>query len=123
MELTLEQIKSITTGALNIFEDEEGIHFRRFSDEQLRTFSEMCEQYRHRSHCTAGCQLSFRTNSQTIILDVAAGAKYEILIDGLPTHFFLLEEPRRIPVSLPAGDKHIIISLDKYFILSPFIVL
>ena len=114
MELTLEQIKSITTGALNIFEDDAGIHFRRFSDEQLRIFSEMCEQYRHRSHCTAGCQLSFRTNSQSILLDVVAGAKYEILIDGLPTHFFSLEKPSKLPVALPAGDKHIVISLPNY---------
>ena len=114
MELTLEQIKSITTGALNIYEDNDGFHFRRFSDEQLRIFSEMCEQYRHRSHCTAGCQLSFRTNSQSILLDVAAGAKYEILIDGLPTHFFALEKPSKLPVSLPAGDKHIVISLPNY---------
>ena len=114
MELTLEQIKSVAIGALNIFEDAEGIHFRRFSDNQLRIFSEMNEQYRHRSHCTAGCQLSFHTNSQNILLAAAAGAKYEILIDGLPTYFFALETPRRIPVSLPAGDKHIVISLPNY---------
>lgn len=114
MELTLEQIKSITTGALNIFQDEEGIHFRRFSDNQLQIFSEKSEQYRHRAHCTAGCQLSFRTDSQSMLLDVAAGIKYEILVDGLPTHFFSSEGPRKLPVTLPQGDKHIVITLPNY---------
>ena len=32
MELTLEQIKSITTGALNIFEDADGILYYRDGD-------------------------------------------------------------------------------------------
>ena len=114
MNLTLEQIQSVTIGAVNIFNDEEGIHFRRFTDKQLETFSALSETFRARSHCTAGCQLSFYTNSDHLLLDIVAGLKYEILVDGLPAYFFAPDKPQRFPVSLPSGEKHILISLPNY---------
>lgn len=114
MTLTLEQIQSVTTGAVRIFEDADGIHFRRFTDKQLETFSLKSEQFRHRSHCTAGCRLNFYTDSDSILLNIAAGVKYEVLINGLPAYFFPLEKPQVIPFSLPAGENLVEISLPNY---------
>ena len=114
MELSLEQIKAVTVGAINIYQDEAGIHFKRFTNHQLDIFSAKSEQFRNRSHCTAGCQLSFYTDSGMLFLDVVSGTKFEVLVDGLPYYFSLLEKPQRLPVQLPSGRKHIVISLPNY---------
>ena len=114
MELTLEQTKAVTVGAVNIFQDDDGIHFKRFTDHQLEVFGGKSSQFRTRSNCTAGCQLSFYTNAEMLFIPVVSGVKFEILVDGLPYHFSLLEKPQKLPISLPAGRKHVVISLPNY---------
>lgn len=114
MKLTLQQIQSITTGAVNIFQNEDGIHFRRFTDNQIEILSQKIELFQRISRCTAGCQLSFYTNSNSICVDVAAGVKYEVLINGLPTYAFQLEKPKSLSCSLPDGEKHVIITLPNF---------
>ncbi len=114
MKLTLQQIQSITTGAVNIFQNEDGIHFRRFTDNQIGILSQKIELFQRISRCTAGCQLSFYTDSNSIMLDIAGGLKYEVLVDGLPAYFFPLEKPQQISFTLPDGKKHIVITLPNY---------
>lgn len=114
MQLTLEQIKQITVGAVDIYEDESGIHFKRFTRQQLATWSACCEQFRLRSNCTAGCQLSFYTDATKMNINVVSGVKYEILVNGLPAHFFALPEPQCISAEFPSGEKHIVLSLPNY---------
>ena len=114
MDLTLEQIKSVTTGAVNIFQDNDGIHFRRFTDRQLEFFANCSAQFAHRSRCTAGCQLSFYTNSNFLFVEVAAGMKYEVWVDGLPAFFAALEKAQRLPIPRPEGRKHVVITLPNY---------
>jgi len=114
MKLTFEQVKSVTFGAVNVYADERGIHFRRFTDRQLAVWDQLSEQFKTRSRGTAGCQLSFYTNSQNMMLDIASGVKFEILVNGLPIACFQLESPRRLPVSLGEGEKHVVITLPNY---------
>lgn len=114
MQLTFEQIKSITKGAMQVFQAEDGVHFRRFTDKQIDTFAAQDEKFHARCHGTAGCQLSFHTDSQNMMLFIAGGKKFEIWIDGLPTHNYLLETPRRLPIQLPEGDTHVVIDLPNY---------
>ena len=114
MKLSLEQIKAVTVGAVNIYQDEVGFHFKRFTDSQLEIFGAKREQFRIRTNSTAGCQLSFYTDSGMIIIEVVSGVKFEVLVDGLPYHFFLLDGPKKLPISLPCGRKHIVLSLPNY---------
>ena len=114
MFLTLEQIQSITTGAVSVVKEEDGIHFRRFTDRQLEVFRQKSAQFQQRSHCTAGCRLSFYTDADTVILTVGGGAKFEVLINGLPAYFFPLEKPQRIPFSLTEGENLVVITLPNY---------
>lgn len=114
MKLTFEQIKSVTLGAISIYEDDTGIHFRRFTDRQLAVWDQLDEQFRTRSRGTAGCQLSFHTDSKNMMIFVANGKKVEVWINGLPTHNYLLDAPRRLPISLPEGDTHVVIDLPNY---------
>lgn len=114
MDLTFEQIRSVTVGALHVFQEEDGIHFRRFSDSQMTLWPQLRELYAPRIICTAGCQLSFYTDSRTLLLNAIAGQKFEVWINGLPTHFFSLDRQRMLPVQLPEGEKHIVITLPNY---------
>ena len=114
MKLSLEQIKAVTVGAVNIYQDEVGFHFKRFTDSQLEIFGAKREQFRIRTNSTAGCQLSFYTDSGMIIIEVVSGVKFEVLVDGLPYHFSLLDGPKKLPISLPCGRKHIVLSLPNY---------
>ena len=114
MTLSLDQIKSVAIGTVNIFQDDKGIHFKRFTENQLRFFQEKSEQFRARSNCTAGCQLSFYTNSNMLMIESVSGLKYEVLVDGLPIHFFQVDGARKLPVTLPGGRKHVVISLPNY---------
>ena len=114
MQLTFEQIQHITKGAIQVFQAEDGIHFRRFTDSQIEAFHAREEVFYNRCLGTAGCQLSFHTDSENLFIFIQNGKKFEVWIDGLPTHNFLLEMPRRLPITLPKGDKHIVIDLPNY---------
>lgn len=68
MELSLEQIRSITCGAISVGLSPEGVRFYRFTQEQY-------ELYKHRKQAsylkalgTAGVKLSFRTDSTRLYL-------------------------------------------------------
>lgn len=114
MNITLEQIQGITKGAINVFQEADGVHFRRFTDRQIDVFTAQEEIFHNRCLGTAGCQLSFHTDSQNMMIFIAGGKKFEIWIDGLPTYNFLLETPRRLPISLPEGDTHVVIDLPNH---------
>lgn len=114
MQMTFEQIQSVTRGAVTVFQETDGIHFRRFTDRQMEIFRAQEEVYFARCMGTAGCQLSFHTDSENLFLFVEHGLKFEVWIDGLPTYFFAPDGPRRFPMSLPEGDKHIVIDLPNY---------
>ncbi len=114
MILTLDQIRSVTSGAVDIFQDETGIHFRRFTQQQMDILSAKSTQFQQRSFCTAGCQLSFYTDSNVLFVDAVKGAKYEILINGLPAYFFPLETAQRCIAPLPSGENLVVITLPNY---------
>lgn len=114
MHMTFEQIQSVTKGAMHVFQEEDGIHFRRFTDNQIDIFSQQNEQFHNRALGTAGCQLSFHTDSRNMMIFIAGGKKFEVWIDGLPTYNYLLETPRRLPITLPEGDTHVVIDLPNY---------
>lgn len=114
MKLTLEQIKSITVGAVSVYEEDTKFHFRRFTDRQLEVWAQVSDHIRDNSYGTAGCRLSFYTDARNMILGVGNGTKFEIFIDGLPAEAFQLTEPRRLPITLGDGEKHVEILLPNY---------
>lgn len=77
MKLTFEEIKSITTGAVELRECEDGIHFERFTKEErelyrLRGETTFGAAFPQKMPATAGVRLTFRTNSQSLGLSFAA---------------------------------------------------
>ncbi len=68
MKLTLEQIKSITLGAVDIWEENGLVCFCRFSKEQMEMYRVKNPDFYKKAHSTAGIRLSFRTDSRTLSL-------------------------------------------------------
>lgn len=68
MKLTLEQIKSVTTGAVTIEQEEKGIRFYRFNPAQRALHQPRVRLLEEKLQSAAGIQLSFRTDSSKLFL-------------------------------------------------------
>jgi len=68
MKLTLEQIKSACTGAVSVEQEGDGVHFYRFTREQMTLCQPHAHVYARKILAAAGVRLSFRTDSRTLFL-------------------------------------------------------
>lgn len=91
MKLTLEQIESITLGAVRVWEQADSVWFSRFTQEQMDMYRIKSEHYIRRAHATAGIQFAFRTNSTRLSLRIrpTLGSSWEQFVmeihkDGKP---------------------------------------
>lgn len=78
MKLNLSQIKEITLGAARVEEIDNNVHFYRFTKEQEELYRNR-HLYNKHSHdpyiktfSTSGVQMRFRTDSQSLLIDVDA---------------------------------------------------
>ena len=92
MQLTFEQIKAITTGAVDIEQEETGIRFYRFNREQRDLYQPRVRLLAEKMLSSAGIQLSFRTDSSTLFLrtTVSKGSgsdhfSFDLFVDGVHT--------------------------------------
>ena len=63
MRLTFEQIKAITTGAVSIEQEENGIRFYRFNQQQRTLHQRRVTYLEEKLRSTAGIQFFFRTTN------------------------------------------------------------
>ena len=90
MKLTLEQIKSITFGAVRVEEEADGIHFYRFTKEQEELYRTMREKsLLVKTFATSGICFRFRTDSailsfcgQTTPGSTRSYFSFELFVDG-----------------------------------------
>ncbi len=68
MKLTLEEIKSITCGAVSVEETEAGIRFYRFTKEQLALYPKRREALVLKSLAASGVKLCFETDSESLFV-------------------------------------------------------
>jgi len=73
MILSLENIKSITKGALAVREENGWLRFDRFSSEQKSVYEEACEKFFIRTAATASICLDLVTDAESITLDYEMG--------------------------------------------------
>ncbi len=83
MRLTVEQIKSITVGAIRIEEQTDGIHFYKCTQKQIDAYALRDPVLGQRASGTTGVRLDFHTNSKSFTFCPASGRKFELHIDGL----------------------------------------
>ena len=106
MKLSLEQIRSITDGALRVTEEADGIHFYRCTAKQTAAWKVLSETLSARTLCTTGVRLDFVTDSKTLAFRASHGQKYEIWIDGL------LRAKYDLKASRETGDFPIVLLTD-----------
>lgn len=98
MQLDFSQIKNITTGAVRITEEADGIHFYRFTKAQEEMFKPRNEWHYKKTFSTAGIRLRFKTDSSRIYLKAAVN-------HGSPRSFFAIDIAVD-GVFLPGIDNH-----------------
>lgn len=84
MKLCFEQICAVTTGAVRIQQENDGIHFYRFTKEQEEMFLPRNQKFYNKTFSTPGIRLRFTTNSRN--LGVRFSASY-----ASPRSFFALD--------------------------------
>lgn len=119
MDLTFEQIKSITTGAVFVEQESDGVHFYRFTREQAPLRQPRVNLFEEKITASTGVQLSFRTDSQTLYLrtTVTKGAackffSFDLFVNGVYTdslenfsHLEIPEDSRELVCELGTYEK------------------
>ncbi len=104
MNLTFEEIKSITFGAIDIINKEDGVHFMKCSQKQIDAWYKLRTDLGERAETTTGVTIDFYTDSSYVEFEVF-GQKFEVLIDGILTQQILGEQI--IYVELPEGEHRV----------------
>ncbi len=116
-QLSLEQIKSISQGAVRVREEQDGIHLYRFTQAQEQAYLERGNMdFYRKTLSTAGVKLVFQTDSQTLFLKVCTSYgssrtyfSHEVYVDGQYVgslnNFDGMDIPRHYSsLSLPFGE-------------------
>jgi lysophospholipase L1-like esterase len=109
MILDLEQIKSLTVGAVDVEKKADGIHFLKMQKCQIDAFYALSDILGFRAETTTGIRLDFETDSQYLAFDIKKGNRFEYLIDGvyqgtLTSPRIELDAPCRITLVFPSHD-------------------
>ena len=102
MKLTLEQIKKLTVGAVDIEQTADGIFFYKMQKCQIDAFYALSDILGFRAKTTTGIRLDFETDSKFLAFDVKSGAKFEYFIDGVYQGTVTINDSRaKIELSAP----------------------
>lgn len=112
MELTLQQMKELTVGAVNVFENETGFHFRRFTERQVDVIFE--SDPTERNYDTTGIRVDFHTDAKKVVVNTSVSGKYEILLNDLTAFWEHFEEPAEIELELDGQDNRIAIVMPNH---------
>ena len=90
MDLNLQQLQTITLGALNIREEADGFHFDRMTPTQVINFIQAEEEFGPKCEAPSGVRLDFYTDSPVLALrwhkaEVVCGrtfCHFDVLVDG-----------------------------------------
>ena len=112
MKLTLNQLHMLTVGAIQIFEDDAGVHFRRFTERQIDVIFK--DDPRERNYDTTGIRIDFHTDASRICVTTGSKGKYEVLVNNLTTYCERLETPGQFEISLKGSENRITILLPSH---------
>ena len=106
MKLTFDTIRQITTGAIRIEQEDDGIHFYKCTEQQIATWTDRNKDLGARAAGTTGVRLDFHTNSQTLAFSIARGKKFELYINGLLRKQLFATEHKQFDLRLsdPLGN-------------------
>ncbi len=83
MRLSFKQIESITVGAMQIWENVDGVHFCKMTSTQLDAYSLIDNFIYGNAKTSTGVRLDFWTDSPWVRFCPTVTGKYEVKIDGV----------------------------------------
>lgn len=83
MRLSFKQIEAITVGAMQIWENVDGVHFCKMTPSQLDAFSRIDSFIYGNAKTSTGVRLDFWTDSPWVKFRPTVTGKYEVKIDGV----------------------------------------
>ena len=83
MKLTVEQIKLITTGAIRIWETDDGLRFSKCTERQIAAWYALKDELGKRAETTTGVRLDFYTDSKQLSLRAHGGNRFELHLNDL----------------------------------------
>ena len=131
MKLTLDDIKSITRGAIDIVECDGSYRFERFSEEQKSVYKNRSERSYIRTSATASVVLDFYTDSETLCFNYQINRLnmvtpdflfFDVWEDDLLTHHVGEYKKEALSatanIKLSAGEKRVRIFFPNLFKMS-----
>ncbi len=100
MRLTEQEIRNITVGTVNITHEDDGYHFFKCTEKQIRFFDKIDDGYSRRVRTTTGIRLDFHTSSDYIAFEAITKGKYELYIDGFFEKQFYANDKTRFEFKL-----------------------
>lgn len=89
MKLNIEQIRKITRGAVRIEDEQDGVHFYRFTKAQEELYRTVSSDFWGKTHATAGVRMEFLTDSKTLEIktNISSGSSrtyfaFEVFVNG-----------------------------------------
>ena len=83
MKLNLEQIKSVTVGAVRIWEENGSVRFAKCTQKQVDAWYAFEQVLGERAETTTGIRLDLHTNSSFFGFTAAKGGKFEIYVNNV----------------------------------------
>ena len=101
MKLSFDTIKSITVGAVRIWEKDECIHFSKMTEGQISAYKALSDTLFGTASSTTGIRFDFHTDSSYVKFVCANAGKYEVKIDGVLKERIMAESGVEYTVLLP----------------------
>ena len=112
MQITIDQLKDLTVGAVSVFENETGFRFRRLTDRQIDII--YADDPRERNLDTTGIRVDFHTDASELAVTFAANGKYEVLVNDQTVYCQRIETLEQFRFSLEGTDNRVTIILPSH---------
>ena len=105
MKLNFETIKTITRGAVRVWEESGIFNFAKCTEKQVDAWYKFgSDVLGYRAKTTTGIRLDFYTDSKTFSFKTASGDKFEIRVDGMIRERFVRGEDAFIEKTVKLTD-------------------
>ena len=94
MKAVFETIKKITVGAVRIWEEDCGVRFSRFTEEEQAGWYSCSQTLGDRCRSLCGIRLDFRTDAREIAFMLSAGNKVDVWLNGVYNRTLYFSEMR-----------------------------
>lgn len=90
MKTDLALIRSLTSGAVSVTQEEDGFHFYRMTQTQISAYDERKEDLQYKAHASSGIHLEFKTDCKVVSFSVSLikgssreSASFDIAVNGV----------------------------------------